>query len=150
MDKKNRKTAIITGASKGIGRAIAIGLAGMNYQTVLIGRNMHDLQHVSDEIRSVAETDAVLYALDITDAEKVKETVSQIAKTLGRIDVLVNNAGIHSGGTLELKKEDFRSMLQTNLTAQFYVLQEVVPVMKRQQAGYIFNVASRSGKVGFA
>ena len=144
------KVAIITGASKGIGKAIAIGLAELGYQTILIGRNRDDLNKVAGEIIKAGGPKPVLFLVDITDSEKVKETVADIIQKFGRIDILVNNAGIHFGGTLELPEPDFKKMLDTNLTAQFVMLQEVVPVMKKQKSGYIFNVASRSAKVGFA
>lgn len=144
------KVAIITGASKGIGKAIAIGLAGMNYQTVLIGRNKNELENVSRIILENSGTAPVLLDLDITDSEKVRKTIQKIIKNWGRIDVLVNNAGVYFDGSTSISETDFRNMLETNLTAQFVFLQEVVPIMKRQKSGYIFNVASRSGKVGFA
>ncbi len=144
------RTALITGASKGIGKAIAIGLAELGYQTILIGRNRDDLNKVAGEIIKAGGPKPVLFSVDITNSEKVKETVADIIQKFGRIDILVNNAGIHFGGTLELPEPDFKKMLDTNLTAQFVMLQEVVPVMKKQKSGYIFNVASRSAKVGFA
>ena len=149
METQN-KTALITGASKGIGKAIAIGLAELEYQTILIGRNRDDLKSVKKEIVKKGYTEPVQFELDITDSENVKKTVAKIVREFGRIDILINNAGIHFDGTLELSKQDFSKMLDTNLTAQFVMLQEVVPVMKKQKSGYIFNVASRSGKVGFA
>ena len=144
------KVAIITGASKGIGKAISIGLAKMDYQTILIGRNLDDLKKVKEKIAEKSRFEPNVFELDITDSEKVKETIGQVIQKFGRIDILVNNAGIHFGGSLDLPEEDFKKMLETNLTAQFVLLQEVVPVMKKQKSGYIFNVASRSAKVGFA
>ncbi|WP_372950258.1 SDR family oxidoreductase [Mariniphaga sp.] len=147
--KKQNKVALITGASKGIGKAIATGLAEMGCQTVLIGRDSDDLKSVKEEIIRSGCSEPALFALDITDSEKVKETVAKIVEKFGRIEILVNNAGIHFNGTLDLPEPDFRKMLNTNLTAQFVMLQEVVPVMKNQKSGYIFNVASRSAKVGF-
>jgi NAD(P)-dependent dehydrogenase (short-subunit alcohol dehydrogenase family) len=144
------KVAIITGASKGIGKAIAVGLGKMKYQTILIGRNQEDLKKVSDEITKAGGPQPVSFSVDITNSEKVKETVSEVAIRFGRIDILVNNAGIHFGGSLDLPEQDFKSMLETNIVAQLIFVQEVVPVMKKQQSGYIFNVASRSAKVGFA
>jgi len=144
------KVAIITGASKGIGKAIAIGLGKMNYQTVLIGRNQDDLKNVADEISETGGRQPASFSVDITNSDKVKETVAEITLQFGRIDILVNNAGIHFGGSLDLQEEDFKSMLETNIVAQLIFAQEVVPVMKKQQSGYIFNVASRSAKVGFA
>jgi 3-oxoacyl-[acyl-carrier protein] reductase len=145
-----KRTAIITGASKGIGKAMAAGLAELEYQTILIGRNRKDFKSVSEEITSKGFAEPGVYELDITDSEKVKETVAEIVEKYDRIDILVNNAGIYFDGTLELPETDFIKLLDTNLTAQFVILQEVVPLMKKQKSGYIFNVASRSGKVGFA
>lgn len=144
------KVAVITGASKGIGRAIAIGLASTNYQTVLIGRNENDLHNVSNTILKNSGTTPLLLELDITDSEKVRKSIQKIVKDFGRIDVLVNNAGVYFDGSTSISEKDFRKMLETNLTAQFVFLQEVVPIMKKQKSEYIFNVASRAGKVGFA
>jgi NAD(P)-dependent dehydrogenase (short-subunit alcohol dehydrogenase family) len=147
--KTPNNVAIITGASKGIGKVIAKGLARMNFQTVLIGRNDDDLEQVSREITREDGLQPVLFSVDITDSGKVKELVAETAECFGRIDVLVNNAGVHFGGSLSLPEQDFKTMLDINLTAQFVFAQEVVPVMEKQQSGYIFNVVSRSGKTGF-
>jgi len=144
------RIALITGASKGIGKAIAIGLAELGYQTILIGRNRDDLNKVAGEIIKAGGPQPVSFSVDITNSEKVKETVAEVAIQFGRIDILVNNAGVHFGGSLDLPELDFKSMLETNIVAQLIFAQEVVPVMKKQQSGYIFNVASRSAKVGFA
>ncbi len=144
------KVALITGASKGIGKAIAVGFGKMNYQTGLIGRNQEDLKRVADEIANSGGALPSRFSVDITDSKKVKETVNEVIKQYGRIDILVNNAGIHFGGSLDLPEKNFKKMLETNLVAQLVFAQEVVPVMKKQQSGYIFNVSSRSGKVGFA
>lgn len=144
------KTVLITGASRGIGKAIATGLAEMGCQTILIGRNTDDLKSVEEKIIKRGCSKPALFTLDITNSQKVKKTIAEVFQKFGRIDILVNNAGIHFNGTLELPEQDFKKMLDTNLTAQFVLLQEVVPVMKKQKSGYIFNVASRSAKVGFA
>jgi NAD(P)-dependent dehydrogenase (short-subunit alcohol dehydrogenase family) len=144
------KVAIITGASKGIGKAITFGLAEMNYQTIIIGRNQKDLTTVSEEIIQKGGLTPTLFQLDITNFDAVKNTITTIVSEFGRIDVLVNNAGIYFNGTLEISENDFEKQLTSNLTAQYSILKEVVPVMKKQKSGYIFNVASRSGKVGFA
>ena len=141
--------AIITGAGKGIGKAIALGLAKLNYQTVLIGRNAMDLENVSREIVLSNGLTPIICQLDITDSEKVRHTIQYILKRYNRIDVLVNNAGIYVDGSTDVSEENFRKMLDTNLTAQFIFLQEIVPVMKKQKSGNIFNVASRAGKIGF-
>lgn len=146
----DNKVAIITGAGKGIGKAISLGLAQLNYQTILIGRNRDDLEEVASEINEKWGLKALIYKLDITNSKSVKNTINTIVKEFGRIDILVNNAGIFFEGSTTISEENFRKMLDTNLTAQFVILKEVVPIMKKQKSGYIFNVASRAGKIGFA
>lgn len=143
------KVAVVTGATKGIGKAISIGLAKLGYQLVLIGRDKIDLEKVVAEIIIKSNIIPLTFQLDITDSVKVKKTIQEIINETGRIDVLVNNAGLFIDGSLSLPEEDFIKMLETNLTAQFVVLQEIVPIMKKQKSGAIFNVASRAGKIGF-
>ncbi len=146
-----QKIAFITGASKGIGKAISLGLAQLNYQTILIGRNKNDLEQVAQQIVNEGGISPKSIQLDITDSEAVKTTVQSIQQEFQQIDVLVNNAGIYfDGSSDDISENDFSTMLQTNLTAQFSILKEIVPIMKVQKSGYIFNIASRSGKVGFA
>jgi len=145
----SNKIAIITGAGKGIGKAIALGLAGLGYQTILTGRNRADLESISSEIIQKGGHTPVLFDFDITDFPVMKNTIKKVVSEFGRIDILVNNAGVYFDGTVDIDEEDFDTQLSTNLTAQFRILKEVVPVMKKQRSGYIFNVASRSGKIGF-
>ena len=140
------KTAVVTGAGKGIGKAIATGLAQLGYQTILVGRNKQNLEQVAHEIGNSAK----VWQLDITDKSAVKEAVAKIVSENGSIDILVNNAGIHFNGSVDIEQDEFERILEANLTAQYVVLKEVVPVMKAQKSGYIFNVASRSWKVGFS
>jgi len=146
----NHKIAIVTGATKGIGKAVALGLAQMNYRLVIIGRNEAELEQVADEIKKNSGLVPLSFQLDITNTVAVNEVVETIVSQTGRIDILVNNAGIYFDGTLSISEADFKTMLNTNLTAQLVFTQVVVPQMKKQKSGYIFNVASRSGKIGFA
>ena len=83
------KVAIITGASKGIGKAIAGGLGKMKYQTIVIGRSQSDLKTVADEIKNAGGPQPVSFSVDITNSEKVKETVAEVAIQFGRIDILL-------------------------------------------------------------
>ena len=146
----NNKVAIVTGASKGIGKAAALGLAKMNYRLVIIGRNEKELEQVADEIKNISGKNPLSFQLDITNTNTVNNTITEIVNKTGRIDILVNNAGIYFNGTLSISEADFKTMLDTNLTAQLLLTQAVVPQMQKQKSGYIFNVASRSGKIGFA
>ena len=146
----NHKVAIVTGATKGIGKAVALGLAQMNYRLAIIGRNEEELEQVANEIKKISRLAPLSFQLDITNTVAVNEAVETIVSQTGRIDILVNNAGIYFDGTLTISEIDFKTMLDTNLTAQLVFAQAVVPQMKKQKSGYIFNVASRSGKIGFA
>ena len=148
--KEKNKVAIITGAGKGIGKAIAIGLAKLDYRTILIGRNKKDLDEVALSISKDSAYNPETIQLDITNSENVNTAISEIHKKYNQIDILVNNAGIYIDGTVDISETNFTKMLETNLTAQFVFLHEVVPIMKKQKSGYIFNVASRAGKIGFA
>ena len=145
--------AIITGASRGIGKSIAIGLAEDGYKTVLISRSEEKLKEVKEEIDSINENNQTLspdiYTIDVNNYEKVKQVIQDIYKTYNRIDVLVNNAGVWAEGSLDANVEELQKVLNTNLVAPYAILQEVVPVMKEQESGYIFNIASRAGKYGF-
>lgn len=150
----NQKVAFITGASRGIGREIAIGLAKDGYHIVLTARSLKGLQEVLKELNDQNTGEDApshsIYATDITDNEQIKKAVQETIEKYGRIDVLVNNAGTYTPGTFDLSAEEFDRMLQVNLVAPFNVMKEVIPFMKRQQNGYIINISSRAGKVGFA
>jgi 3-oxoacyl-[acyl-carrier protein] reductase len=146
--------AIITGASKGIGKACAIGLAQKGYRTVLVARTETTLQEVAHEIREQhirnTEQTPLVYPLDVTDKDKVQRFVQDIVEQLGRIDVLINNAGLTIKGSLNMSVAEFEQLFKANLRAPFSFLKAVVPIMKQQQSGHIFNIASRAGKYGIA
>jgi short-subunit dehydrogenase len=146
--------AIITGASKGIGKACAIGLAQKGYRTVLVARTETTLQEVAYEIREQhiqnTEQTPLVYPRDVTDEDKVQLLVREIMEQLGRIDVLINNAGLTIKGSLNMSVAEFEQLFKANLRAPFSFLKAVVPIMKQQQSGHIFNIASRAGKYGFA
>jgi short-subunit dehydrogenase len=150
---KQNPVAIITGASKGIGRTCAIGLAKMGYQVVLAARTESTLLSVADEIRELHMTDTspfpVVYPLDVTDHGKVKQFIADITVQLGGVDLLVNNAGISSLGTLDVSIEEFKHVFNVNVLAPFSLLREVAPIMIKQGKGHIINIASLAGKIGF-
>ncbi|NQU87113.1 MAG: SDR family oxidoreductase [Mariniphaga sp.] len=146
------KLAVITGASRGIGKTCSLQFAALGYQTVLIARNELKLKQIAEEIRiSKPEVpNPFLLAINITDQKSIESGIQKVIEKFGRIDVLVNNAGIYLEGTSELSIENFEEQLNTNLTAAFGLIKNIVPIMKKQKQGYIFNIASRAGKVGFA
>ncbi len=149
------KVAIITGASRGIGREVAIGLARDGYSVVLVARSKGDLKKVLDKINTEPVKGAstaihMMYAVDVADAQCIKKIVRDSVKKYGHIDVLINNAGAYFRGTYSVTLKELEYMLRVNLIAPFAFMQEVIPIMKDQKDGYIINIASRAGKIGFS
>jgi NAD(P)-dependent dehydrogenase (short-subunit alcohol dehydrogenase family) len=145
--------AIITGASRGIGKTCALGIANLGYQTVLIARNKNRLKEVAEEIlnnNSEKVPKPFILEIDVAEFNKTETAIQSVIEKFGRVDVLVNNAGIFYEGTSSISIKEFEELLATNLTAAFGLIKTIVPVMKKQGQGYIFNIASRAGKVGFA
>ncbi len=143
------KVAIVTGASRGIGRTMAIGLAEDGFSVALIARSGDALAEVAGAIERAGGAARVI-PLDVSRHEGIQRAVSSVQDEFGRIDLLFNNAGIGTGGSLEVPVEEFERTLSVNLTAAFCFLQAVVPIMKEQGHGTVINVASLAGKVGFA
>ena len=140
------KVALVTGASKGIGRAVARGLADDGFNLAITARSEDKLKQLKEEILSTESSIKVeTYALDVRDQDRIKAMVNEIEKKFSRIDLLFNNAGIFHKGTLDLPFEEFAEMMDINLRSAFLVLKEVVPVMQKQKSGTIINLASRSG-----
>lgn len=147
------KVAVITGASRGIGKAIAIGLAKESYKTILISRSEKRLTEVKKGIDKIVggkkEIEAEVYSVDLKDFTSIQNVIKEIIAKYNNIDVLVNNAGIWKDGSVERPVEEYKEVLDVNLVAPYAILQEVVPQMKKQKSGYIFNVSSRGGTYGF-
>jgi short-subunit dehydrogenase len=148
---QDKGVAIITGASRGIGCCLAKGLAADGYRCVLIARDEQRLQIVVDEISQLvpAELKPEYLAMDIKDHQKVTEALSRLTLKCGQLSILVNNAGIWLGGTLNESLEEFAELLTTNLVSPFVFMKAVVEEMKKNRRGYIFNIASRAGVYGF-
>lgn len=144
--------ALITGASRGIGRVIAEGLAEDGFALALVARSAEALAEVAQTIaqRHGADLPVLTFALDVRQPAAVADAVATVCAQLGRVDLLINNAGVGQAGSLDLASEAFDQMLDINLRGAFHLLQAVVPVMKQQGSGTIINVASRAGKVGVA
>lgn len=148
------KVALVTGASRGIGRAIALGLAQDGFDLSVCARNQKDLETLQQQASKLcASTDyskapkVAIHPMDVRDCKAVAKMVTDTVEQFGRIDVLFNNAGIFRPGTSEISLEDFNEMLDINLRAAFNFVQHVAPVMKRQNSGHIINLSSRSGKL---
>lgn len=146
---KTKKTAIITGASRGIGKEIAKGLAEDSYNLLLISRDEKKLRVLQDEINHYPIESKILVC-DITNFEKLTVEVSKILSEWDSIDILVNNAGIFKGGSIETSLEDYQELFDVNFKAQLALIKIVIPFMQKQKHGYIFNIASIAGKIGFA
>lgn len=149
MTMKIEKVAIITGASRGIGKEVARSLAEEGYHLILIARNENQLMKLQKEIAQFS-VQSELIAADITKFETISEQVDLILKEWGRCDVLVNNAGIFIDGTLDATLEEYQQLFDTNFKAQLVFIKAVIPYMKKQGNGYIFNIASIAGKIGYA
>ena len=146
-----RGLAIITGASRGIGRALAIGLAEAGYELALVARDGSALNGVRAEIRDIDPGTAVsCHPLDVTDAAAVLDMVAGLEAGHEAIDVLVNNAGQFRPGSIEADVDDLDAVVGTNLKGAFLMLKAVVPVMKAQKSGHIINLSSIAGKWGYA
>jgi len=140
------KTAIITGGTKGIGRAIAEALAREGMNVCISARNADEIEQAAGEIGDVGEGMVTGAACDVRDEEEVKALFAHTVAEFGGVDVLVNNAGIGIFKSVEeTTPEDFRAVLETNLYGVFYCCREAIPLMKQRGDGYILNISSLAG-----
>jgi 3-oxoacyl-[acyl-carrier protein] reductase len=144
------KVALVTGASRGIGRAVAGALAAQGAVVVLAARDRSRLESAVAEIRGTGGV-AEAVSLDVTDRASVESAVRGAVKSHGRIDALVNNAGVTRDTLLlRMKDEDWQAVLDTNLTGVYLCTQAALKPMVRQRSGRIVNVTSVVGLVGNA
>jgi 3-oxoacyl-[acyl-carrier protein] reductase len=144
------RVAFVTGASRGIGRAIALTLCRANFDIVVASPEIERNEQVAEEIRACSG-EASTINLNVTSPESVKEAFSKTLKDKTRIDVLVNNAGITRDGlSLRMKQIDWDLVLEINLTGAFRCTQQVLPGMMRNRWGRIINIASVVGQAGAA
>ena len=144
------RVAFVTGASRGIGRAIALALCRANFDIVMASPEIERNEQVAEEIRACSGA-ATTINLDVTSPESVKEAFSKTLKDKTRIDVLVNNAGVTRDGlALRMKAADWDRVLDINLTGAFRCAQQVLPGMMRNRWGRIINIASVVGQAGGA
>ncbi|HEX8909197.1 MAG TPA: SDR family oxidoreductase [Anaeromyxobacteraceae bacterium] len=142
------QVALVTGASKGLGRAMAVGLARAGAELALCARDLDGLaitRRAVEELGRRAET----YALDVLDPESVRRAVAAAAEAFGRIDILVNNAGVNvRKPALELSEEEWDRVVDTNLKGYFLVARAVGAHMVARRKGKVINVSSIFGAVG--
>ncbi|MGH9639772.1 MAG: 3-oxoacyl-[acyl-carrier-protein] reductase [Bryobacteraceae bacterium] len=145
-----KRTALITGASRGIGKACALALAAAGHRVAVAGRSREKLEEAAAAIRS-SGGEAYVAEIDISVAESVANGIAKIAKEFGRVDILVNNAGITKDGlAVRMKPADWHLVLETNLSGPFLAIQHVLHPMMRERWGRIINMSSIVGEIGNA
>ncbi len=144
------RVAFVTGASRGIGRAISLTLCRAGFDIVVASPEIEKNEEVAEEIRACSG-EAVTMNLDVTSQESIKEAFSKTLAEKSRIDVLVNNAGIARDGlAVRMKQADWDLVLKINLAGAFHCTQQVLPTMMRNRWGRIINIASVVGQAGSA
>ena len=142
------RTAFITGASRGIGRACAMALSQAGARVAVAARSVDQVEELAGQLRAQGR-EAFAIAIDMSSADSVKEALAKTAQDFGSIAILVNNAGITKDGlAMRMKKEDWDSVIATNLTGAFLAIQQVLPAMMRERWGRIINISSVVGESG--
>ncbi|HEY8659171.1 MAG TPA: 3-ketoacyl-ACP reductase [Hanamia sp.] len=150
MESLKGKIALVTGAGKGIGRAVAIALANEGVHVGLIARTENDLKSVSKVIQALGVNAAFAIA-DVSDIQSVNNAVEKLQKELGNIDILINNAGTGTFGKfLELEPSEWENQVKINLFGVYYVTHAVLPQMIERKTGDIINISSTAGLKGSA
>ncbi|MGI2905425.1 SDR family oxidoreductase [Tolypothrix sp. VBCCA 56010] len=150
MSVRQKRRALITGASSGIGKATALAFAKAGIDVALVSRSVEKLEAVAVAARH-AEVTAKAYTVDLASVAQVQESMSAIARDFGDIDILVNNAGMGYTATLsETSLADWQQVIDLNLTSVFQCILGILPSMRDRGQGTIINVASFAGKQAFA
>jgi NAD(P)-dependent dehydrogenase (short-subunit alcohol dehydrogenase family) len=140
------KVSVVTGGTKGIGRAIGEALVLEGANVVITARNADELHRVASEMNSLGNGRAVGHSCDVRNYSEVKNLFARVADDYDRLDILVNNAGVGIFGSVEsTPPENFETVLRTNLFGVFYCCHEAIPLMKKSGGGYIINVSSLAG-----
>lgn len=142
------QTAIVTGASRGLGKAIALALGEAGAKVACVARNIEKLQETADAIKAAGGT-AEIYDCDVTDSEKIQKVVDDVMEKWDRLDIVVNNAGITRDTlTPRMSDDEWDSVITTNLRSTFLLTRAATQVMMRQRYGRIINISSVSGLMG--
>ena len=145
------RTAIVTGGSKGLGFAMAAGLASAGAKVMIVSRHSHEAIEAAQQISSHYGIDACGYQADVSDAAQVQNLVKAATIRWRRVDILINNAGINIRGPIDqLTEEQFDDVIRINVRGVWLMTRSVMPVMKAANYGRIINIASALGMVGLA
>jgi gluconate 5-dehydrogenase len=145
------RIAVVTGSSRGIGLALATGLAEAGAVVVLNGRNAADLERARVQVADETGTEVYAYPFDVTDSAEVAAAATSIEKEVGPVHIVVNNTGVqHRAPLLEFGDDDFDRVLRTNLTSAFLVGREFARAMVARGAGKIINICSVQSELGRA
>jgi len=143
------KVAIVTGASRGIGRAISVALAKESSTVVLAARSIEKLQKTADKVTE-AGGKAEIIVTELTEEESIKNLVKSTGEKFNRLDILINNAGItHSAKLENTATEDWQRCINVNARAPFILCREALPLLQKAQAAHIINIASVVGVKGY-
>jgi 3-oxoacyl-[acyl-carrier protein] reductase len=148
MNQLENQTAVVTGAGRGIGRAIALKFAQAGANVVCVSRTQENSEKVAAEVTALGRK-AWALAVDVADSKAVKAATEKILADCGKIDILVNNAGVTRDGLLmRMSDEDWDTVLDTNLKGAFHFTRELFRIFAKQRAGRIINVTSVIGLIG--
>jgi len=151
MNRFTDQVAVVTGAGRGIGKAVAIRLANEGARVAVISRTEANSQSAANEINALRAGSAIPYSVDVSNGEAVADLCSRIVKELGKVSVLVNNAGVTRDRlSMRMSEEDWDVVLDTNLKGAFHFIQNLQRPMMRQSYGRIVNISSVSGLIGQA
>ena len=144
--KLSGSKAVVTGGTKGIGRALARALIGAGVDVVISSRHEKELAKTVGELNESGPGRCAGATCDVRDQSQVKEFFAHAATTLGGLDILINNAGVGIFESVEaMNGDDFRAVIETNLCGVFYCCHEAIPLLKQRGGGYIINVSSLAG-----
>jgi 3-oxoacyl-[acyl-carrier protein] reductase len=148
-EKLAGKVAIVTGASRGIGRAISVALAQEASTIVLAARSIQQLQITAEQVTK-AGGEARIVRVELTEEQSIRNLIQVTGEKLGRLDILVNNAGVtHSAPLEQTSTEDWQRCISINARAPFILCREALPLLKKSQAAHIINIASVVGVKGY-
>lgn len=146
MNDVNGKVAVVTGGTKGIGRAIAEALISAGAKVAISARRKDEIENTVRALKGLGDSRVAGFVCDVRDFSQVKSLFANTLEMFGGLDFLINNAGIGIFKTVEeTTPDEFRSILETNLFGVFYCCHEAIPLMKTRGGGYIINISSLAG-----